>query len=133
MYMRQMEFMPNDPWIMGNYASYALFTLGQFDEAVSYCNKALAIRDYRAARSTLAAAYLRRWYAQDRNKLPRAQKNLAKSLEINNILDTINWMKKFPGTKEVTDKAEQEIKKGNIEVKPTIKPSPPVKSGTAKG
>jgi tetratricopeptide (TPR) repeat protein len=52
---------PNSAWIWGDYAQFQLYCLGDYDKAILYSNKALAIMDYGLGRENLALAYYTKW------------------------------------------------------------------------
>lgn len=49
---------PKNAWVLGNYASFLLFTLNHIDGAIEYGKRALAEMDYPSARNNLSLALL---------------------------------------------------------------------------
>jgi len=51
----------NSAWSWGDYASFELYYLGDYEKAIEYSQKALSIMNYGNARETLALAYYVKW------------------------------------------------------------------------
>lgn len=57
-YLKQIEKYPESAWAHGNFASFLLRRMGDYDGAIKYGEKALSIMDYPMARGITGLAYL---------------------------------------------------------------------------
>ena len=60
-FIKQIEYEPESAWILGNYASFLLFSYGDIDEAIKNSKKALEIMDYEMGKLVLACALYTKW------------------------------------------------------------------------
>ena len=57
-HLKQVEENPDHAWTHGNYASFLLYSMGDYDESIKYGHKALDLMNYPLARIILGMAYL---------------------------------------------------------------------------
>lgn len=60
-YQQMISYEPDTAWSYGDYASFLLYTKGDYEKAIEYGRKALAIMNYGVGRQALAAALYRKW------------------------------------------------------------------------
>lgn len=61
MHLDAIQYEPDNAWLYGNYASFLLYKVGDYDKAIQYGRMALERMDYGVGRQTLAAALYRKW------------------------------------------------------------------------
>lgn len=60
-FIKQLEYEPESAWILGNYASFLLFSYGDIEEAIENSKKALKIMSYEMGEFILACALYTKW------------------------------------------------------------------------
>ena len=76
MHKKVIAYDPDNAWNWGNYASFLLYSFNEPDAAIANARKALTIKDYGAARFTLACALYTKWalLQQNSKRTKEAQK-----------------------------------------------------------
>lgn len=60
-FIKQIEYEPESAWILGNYASFLLFSYGDIDGAIENSKKALQVMNYDMGKFILACALYTKW------------------------------------------------------------------------
>ncbi|MCG8414665.1 MAG: tetratricopeptide repeat protein [Pseudomonadales bacterium] len=84
-YQRLLEFEPESAWNWGNYASFQLFTMGDYNNAIVTAEKTLRMMDYPVGRRTLACALVVRWARQKdiaESLLQEPEDDLSRALQL---------------------------------------------------
>ncbi len=119
-YKKSVAYEPSTAWGWGNYASFQLFSRGNFEGAINNAEKALSIMNYGMGRYILACALYAKWAAalEKDGNVAQAQPIYDRAYQIYPDVDkVIEETKMYPKTKYVATKLIENKRKTLVKPK----------------